>query len=407
MPTATTADAAFRADRVQARLRELGELTGDSIDRSGWSPAETAAHELVSRWMTEAHLRVGADPAGNLHGTRRGTSSDSQVWIGSHLDTVPHGGLYDGALGVLIGIETIDIVGERPLGAAVVAWRDEEGTRFGLGCNGARALVGGLRADQLALTDVDGVSLAEAIASVGASVGDGWAVPPPVAYLEPHMEPGVIVAEAGVTAAVVTGSVARVRLDVQIVGKAGHASTPLDRRSDAGVVAAQLVLCARDLARREPAAVATVGSLRLTPGARNVVPERAELYLDMRAPGDAALTRMLDSFQSTATDVAQAEGCSVATAIRQREPAVSFDSALLNTLRAHMDPDAPELVSWGGHDALIVAQAGVPAAMLYLASANEGAAHSPRERTETPVIADAIERLSSVLTELTEEDHAR
>ncbi len=206
--------------------------------------------------------------------------------------------------------------------------------------------------------------------------------------------------QAGFATAVVTGAVARIRLDVAVHGAPGHAATPLHHRHDAGVVAAQIVLAVRELAELQPQAVATVGRLVLTPGARNVVPERADLYLDMRAPSDAALAAMIDGFHTHAGSAAAAHGCTITTTVRQHEPAVSFDPELLDLLRTLVDPGAPELVSWGGHDALIVAQAGVPTAMLYLASANDGAAHSPLEHTETPVIARAIEALAGALGEL-------
>jgi hydantoinase/carbamoylase family amidase len=395
-------DLDHRADRVQARLRELGSLTGDRIDRSGWSSDETAAHELVAGWMRESGLAVSCDPAGNLHGVRVGTDAGAgEVWSGSHLDTVPGGGLYDGALGVLLSLEAVELLGERPLGAAVVAWRDEEGTRFGLGCNGARALVGRLTPEQLALTDAAGVTLAAAIASVGGAVGDGWAVPAPVAYVEAHIEQGPLLRDAGVSTAVVLGSVARARLDVFVEGRPDHAATALDRRRDAGLVAAGLMLETRALARQRPPAVATVGALRLIPGARNVVPQRAELFLDLRAPSDSALDELLTTFHQRATAAAAADGCTVATTVRQHEPAVPFDARVLDALRAEVDPAAPELVSWGGHDALIVAQAGVPTAMMYLASANDGAAHSPAEYTETPVVAAGIAALHGALRTLT------
>jgi allantoate deiminase len=380
----------------------LGGLTGTTIDRSGWSPSETAAHELVATWMAEAGLVVLTDPAGNLRGSQPGARPGvPAVWVGSHLDTVPNGGLYDGALGVLVALEAVELLGRRPRAAAVVAWRDEEGTRFGLGCNGARAVVGKLSPAQLALTDAAGVTLAEAISSVGASVADGWATEPPAAYLEAHIEQGPILADAGESLAVVAGAVARVRLDVLIEGAPGHAATPIDRRRDAGVAAAQMVLDVRELAEQQPQAVATVGGLTLSPGARNVVPQRADLFLDMRAPSDAALAEMLAGFYARADAAAAAQGCVVSTVIRQHEPAVNFDPTVLAALRAHVNPQAPELVSWGGHDALIVAQAGVPTAMLYVASGNDGAAHSPMEFTETEVIADAIEALHGALFDLT------
>lgn len=397
----TAMTALQRAERVQERLRALGALTGERIDRSGWSPDETAAHALVAEWMGAAGLEVVTDPAGNLHGVQPGTASAEQVWSGSHVDTVPGGGLYDGALGVLVALEAIEQLGPRPIGTAVIVWRDEEGTRFGLGCNGARALVGKLTPTQLALTDASGTTLAEAIAAVGATVGDGWAVTPPVAYLESHIEQGPLLADGGLATAVVTGSVARVRLDVEVRGAPGHAATPLERRRDAGVVAAQLILDVRALALEHAPAVATVGALQLIPGARNVVPERAELFLDMRAPADATLQAMLDAFHERAAAAAAAQGCTVTTTIRQHEPAVPFAVHVLDALRAEVDPAAPELVSWGGHDALIVAQAGVPTAMLYVASANDGAAHSPLEYTETEVVAAGITALRGALETLT------
>ena len=310
-------------------------------DRIGYSPAEDAAHELAAGWMAEAGLEVSRDEAGNLFG-RRG---DARVWTGSHLDSVPNGGRYDGVLGVLAGIEAAARLPEAPL--AVVAFRAEEN-----GPMGSRAL-----------TEL------------------------PEAFVEVHIEQGPVLERAGEPLGVVTAIAGQARGAVVFEGRADHAgTTPMAARDDALVKAARFILhvgeCARD------GAVATVGAVEVEPNAMNVVPERITVSVDARAPDAAQLEELVAAigFEPTWT----------------LDP-VAMSGAPFETLSALL-PDAPRLVSGAGHDAMVLAAAGVPTGMLFVRSLNGGASHSPEELTSDEDIALAVDALTRALERLSGSD---
>jgi acetylornithine deacetylase/succinyl-diaminopimelate desuccinylase-like protein len=320
-------------------LERLDELFAIGATRIGGSPEEDAAHSLVARWLAEAGLEVEVDAAGNTFG-RRGQAA---VWTGSHLDSVPNGGRFDGALGVVAAIE----VAERsraPL--AVVAFRDEE-----RGCAGSRAL-----------------------AAAGTL---------PAAFLELHIEQGPVLEQAGAPLGVVTAILGQALGQGVCTGRADHAgTTPIDRRSDALVEAAAFVLHVRQAAG--PGTVATVGCLEVEPGAANVVPERVTLSVDARAPTGAALDALVTAIGFEPS--------------RRTEPVVMSDPPLA-ALRAAA-PSAPELVSGAGHDAAILAAAGVPTGMLFVRSLNGGRSHSPAELSSEADIEFGIAVLAAALARI-------
>jgi acetylornithine deacetylase/succinyl-diaminopimelate desuccinylase-like protein len=310
-------------------------------DRVGYSPAEDAAHELAAGWMAEAGLEVSRDEAGNLFG-RRG---DARVWTGSHLDSVPNGGRYDGVLGVLAGIEAAARLPEAEL--AVVVFRAEE-----TGPMGSRAL-------------------AEL----------------PEAFVELHIEQGPVLERAGASLGVVTAIAGQARGAVVFEGRADHAgTTPMDAREDALLDAARFVLHVRDCAR--DGAVATVGAVEVEPNAMNVVPARVTVSVDARAPNASQLDELVAAigFEPTWT----------------LEP-VAMRGAPFETLSALL-PDAPRLVSGAGHDAMVLAAAGVPTGMLFVRSLNGGASHSPDELTSDEDIALAVDALTRALERLSGSD---
>ncbi|HEX7310099.1 MAG TPA: M20/M25/M40 family metallo-hydrolase, partial [Gaiellaceae bacterium] len=287
-------------------------------DRVGYSPAEDAAHELAAGWMAEAGLEVSRDETGNLFG-RRG---DARVWTGSHLDSVPNGGMYDGVLGVLAGIEAAARLPAAEL--AVVAFRAEE-----TGPMGSRAL-------------------AEL----------------PKAFLEVHIEQGPVLERAGEPMGVVTAIAGQARGAVVFEGRADHAgTTPMDAREDALLEAARFVIHVRDCAHG--GAVATVGAVEVEPNAINVVPGRVTVAVDARAPSAEQLGELVAAIGFEPTWML--------------EP-VAMSGAPFEALSAVL-PDAPRLVSGAGHDAMVLAAAGVPTGMLFVRSLNGGASHSPDELT--------------------------
>jgi acetylornithine deacetylase/succinyl-diaminopimelate desuccinylase-like protein len=307
-------------------------------DRIGYSPQEDEAHALAAAWMEEAGLEVSRDEAGNLFG-RRG---DARVWTGSHLDSVPNGGRYDGVLGVLAGIEAAARLPDSPL--AVVAFRAEE-----TGPMGSKAL-------------------AEL----------------PDAFLELHIEQGPVLERAGEPLGVVTAIAGQARGAVVFEGRADHAgTTPMDVRDDALLKAARFVLHVAEAAR--DGAVATVGVVAVEPNAMNVVPAQVTVSVDARAPTAEQLDELVGAIDF--------EPGSRLEPVAMSGPPFETLSALL--------PDAPKLVSGAGHDAMVLAAAGVPTGMLFVRSLNGGASHSPAELTSDEDVVLAVDALTRVLERLT------
>jgi len=331
--------------RVAERLDRLYAIGGGpGADRVHGSPGEDEAFEVAAVWMREAGLEVEVDAAGNLVGS---TSVRPDVWVGSHLDTVPQGGRFDGALGVVAGIEAV----ERAGCGSVVAFRGEE-----VGCVGSRArCLGEL----------------------------------PGAFLELHVEQGPVLAEAGAPLGVVTSIVGYARGELVFEGRAGHAgTTPMGSRDDALVAGAQAVLRIQEAAAAIDGAVATVGRLEVEPDAANVIPARARLSVDARAPDVPRLQALLDAIGLVPTE--RTEPVEMALELRR---------ALSEEIAARGLP-LVELPSGAGHDAGILAAAGVPSAMLFVRSLNGGVSHSPDELSSDEDILLAGEVLTAALARL-------
>jgi len=331
--------------KVLERLDELYAIGGGpGANRVGGSAEEDRAHELAAGWMEQAGLAVEVDPAGNLIGR----AGDGRVWTGSHLDTVPHGGRFDGALGVVAGIEAVARAGE----GAVVAFRDEE-----RGCGGSLALVG--RGEL------------------------------PACFVELHIEQGPVLERRGVPLGIVTGITGMARGTRVFEGREGHAGTvPMESRQDALVAAAGYVLRVRDAAAALEGAVATVGRLTVEPGAGNVIPSRVEVSVDARAPDRKRLNRL----------VAQL-GIEPAFRLEPVPMAPAPRAALEQELLARGLP-VVELPSGAGHDAAVLAGAGVPTAMLFVRSLNGGISHSPAESTAPGDVELAVDVLSAAFARL-------
>jgi len=370
---------------------------GPGANRPAYGRQEDEAHALVRGWMEEARLEVSADRAGNLFGRLHGTRPElGEVWTGSHLDSVPQGGRLDGPLGVLAGLEAVQRAGRQPRTLGVVAFRDEEGWRFGRGCFGSRALCGQLEPGELDTVDADGVSLGSLVEVDPA----GW-LDAPVAYVETHIEQGPVLAELGAPLGVVTSIVGLARLGVTFRGRAGHAgTTPMAARDDALVAAAAFVGRVRDVAEaacaESPrAAVATVGRLVVHPGAANVIPDRVDLVVDARAPEERVLADLVAA-------IAGAAGDAEVELLRRTSPAgmaATVRDAIRGALEERGLPQ-PELHSGAGHDAGVLAAAGVPSGMLFVRSLNGGVSHSPDEHSDPADVELAVDVLAGTLQRL-------
>jgi allantoate deiminase len=328
------------------RLDELFSIGGaEGANRPGLSAAEQHAHDLAAGWMAEAGLEVSVDAAGNLVGRARGTAPGlGEVWTGSHLDTVPSGGRFDGALGVVAGLEAVIAAREEPHARtiAVVAFRDEEGWRFGHGYFGSRALCGRLEAGELGACDTGGTSIREALTALGLpptalslpAPGGRGTQPPPAAFVELHIEQGTSLAERGLAVGVVSEIVAMAGLAVRFAGVRGHAGgTAMAQRRDALVAAARFVLGAHSLALSDVRWRATAGELTVSNPASNVIADEVTVVVDARAGSDESLEQLLAGLQDVAAGSAHQGGCAWEATLTWREPAVSMSSPVTRGAR--------------------------------------------------------------------------
>jgi hydantoinase/carbamoylase family amidase len=406
-----TAGPQTAAVRIVERVDELfaiGRAAG--TNRPGLGAGEEEAFRLARRWMEEAGLEVHSDAAGNLYGRVAGSEPGAaEVWAGSHLDTPPDGGRFDGALGVAAAIEAIAAIardGQPRRTLTAVAFRLEEGARFGRGVFGSRALVGMLEAGEGDLRDADGVSLADAFAAIGLGElpAGGWLAHPPACYLEAHIEQGPVLAEQGASLGVVTSIAGMAGLEIAFTGRRGHAGTvPMDLRADALAAAARAVCDAHDAARAIPGAVCTIGRLTVLPGATNTIPGRAELFADLRAPDADGLAALVSAVESAAAAAAVSARCAAQVEQRWRYEPVAMSAGPVDALRLAIERlglPVVELPSGAGHDAAILATAGVPTAMLFVRSDAGGVSHAPEEHTGTDAVAACAAALEEALREL-------
>ncbi len=365
--------------------------------RPPWSAALRAAEDVAIAAGAAHGLVAQHDPAGNLWLLDAAAPATGLVAAGSHLDTVPDGGGYDGSLGVACALAAIGRL--RATGArgaerlAVVAFADEEGWRFGTPIFGSRILTGRFGADVLDRVDAEGVRLGDVCPPDPLAARGGHRRL--AAFLEVHVEQGLALAPADAPIGVATGLAARGRYAWSIAGEANHAgTTPMAGRKDALVGAARLVLAAEREALARAPAVATVGRLEVEPGGSNVVPGATRGTLDVRATETALRDELVAAVAAAAPDAT--------LTMLAEDDAVAFDPALraaLHAAAARRDAATLDLPSFAGHDAGVLAAAGVPAAMLFVRSPT-GISHNPAEACSPADRALAVELLVDVLGDL-------
>jgi hydantoinase/carbamoylase family amidase len=394
---------------LHERLAALAALgaTGDGIDRGLFSAAERAAREQFVRWAREDGLHAEQDRAGNVFARLAGIEAGAPVQCGSHLDTVKNGGAYDGAYGVIGGLEALRRIaasGERPRRALeVVAWAGEEGSRFPLGCLGSSVYAGLTSYDEAeALVADDGETFAAALRGPngllrGVAVRDGF--PPPAAYVELHIEQGPVMERAGVRLGVVTAIAGQRRLSVVVDGVAGHAGTiPMDDRADALCAASELVLAVERAARELGECVATVGRLLVAPNQTNIVPGDVLFRVDARSADDARVVAIEHALRDRAAEVASARNVRVAIEtleVRDAVPMAPRMRALVRAACDALDPRALDVPSGAGHDAMCVAHV-APTAMIFVPSIG-GRSHVGDERTAPADLDLGVDALAATL----------
>lgn len=396
----------LRCDSLAKCTEEPGRITRRYLS----APMRTV-HERLSEWMRVAGLEPRVDHAGNLIGRRAaapGIDTRKTLLIGSHLDTVPGGGRYDGVLGVLIGLALAEALGDTPLPfhLDVVGFSEEEGVRFSKPYLGSSAIAGCFQKEWLARTDRTGCSVRDAICEFGGDPDrmDEAAYDPAdvIGYVEPHLEQGPVLERSGSPVGVVSGIVGQSRLRLEFLGEAAHAgTTPMAGRHDALVAAAAFVGEVRRLADRTEGLIATVGKLDASPNAPNVIADRVELALDVRHPRDATRNAAVDELIARGEKLAADEGCWFHLLESTGQSAVTVDPALTEALAdtlAESGYEPMRLSSGAGHDAVVMASR-FPVAMLFLRHPG-GVSHHPDERVDRDDVAVGIEVLTRYLARL-------
>ncbi|RDD60671.1 allantoate amidohydrolase [Ferruginivarius sediminum] len=374
-----------RLDALAAISEDEGALT-----RRFATPEHRAAIELIGAWMQAAGMATHLDDAGTLVGRYEGESPDAPTLImGSHQDTVRNGGKYDGMLGIVVPIACVQALhdaGRRlPLAIEVVAFGDEEGTRFQTTLFGSKALAGTFDMGVLARRDDDGVTVEQALRDLGLSperIPDIARRPEDIrGFLEVHIEQGPVLEAEGLPLGIVTAIAGCSRLTVTVEGEAGHAGTvPMDRRRDALACAAEAITTIERHCRDAGDLVGTVGRLQAQPGAINVIPGRVTFTIDLRAPDDARRTTARDEITAKLNAIGNARGLCVTVEPVYEIGASRCDDGLQTALAEAITQEGGtprHLFSGAGHDAMAMADL-CPTAMLFVRCAG-GISHNPRE----------------------------
>ncbi len=388
-------DAFTVGTRAKARCDLLGvppysEVEGQ-LTRRFLTPAHEAALGALSGWMLEAGMSVRRDAAANLIGRYEGEIAGAKALIiGSHIDSVRNGGRYDGPLGIMLGIDVVEALnraGRRlPFAIEVVAFGDEEGSRFPASMSCSRAIAGTLDASALEMKDADGVSVAQALKAFGgdpANIASAARRPEDVlAFLEAHIEQGPVLEAEGLALGVVTAIAAQKRLMVRIEGTAGHAgTTPMNLRKDPGPAAAESILALERICRAgTDGLVGTVGRMTALPGAFNVIPGAIEFSMDIRAETSATRDEAVLTISAEIHAIAAKRGLSANVTLMQALAESPCDPSLMDLLeQALRELSLPlrRLPSGAGHDAMVMANL-CPVAMLFI-RCEGGISHNPAE----------------------------
>jgi allantoate deiminase len=378
-----------RARRAIAECQHLATMSEEHgrITRRFLSPPTHDVHAHLRSRMEALGMRVHVDAAGNLRGLWRPQgAADRRLILGSHIDTVPDAGAYDGVLGVTLALELVDFGRARnlPMPIEVIAFSEEEGVRFGVPFLGSRAIAGQFDPALLSLTDGDGVTLDGAIRAYGLDpqrIADVAVEDETLGFLEIHIEQGPLLEAEGLSVAAVTGIVGQSRLNVELAGQANHAgTTPMHLRRDALAGAAEWIVAVESKTHASNGLVATVGKIEVTPNAENVVAGTARVSLDVRHPHDAQRLGAVDAFLETARTIADRRRLALQCTHQMDQPAVSMDKQLTAHLTDAIEAasfPAKQMHSGAGHDAMVMAGR-MPTTMLFLRSPG-GISHNPAE----------------------------
>ena len=406
----TASDFADLAAEAIARCRKLASFSedADGTRRTFLSPPMLDCHREVSSWMKALGMTVSVDAVGNLRGIYPGASPEAPlILIGSHLDTVPNAGAFDGILGVVLAVGLVESLQGRklPFGIEVVAFSEEEGVRFGVPFIGSRALVGRVDEELLGRKDEHGISVRKAIQDFGLNpdeISQAMLSDEVLGYIEFHIEQGPVLESLGRPLGAVEAIVGQNRLALKFSGQANHAgTTPMNLRHDALAAAAEWIVSVENVAQRTPGIVATVGFVEAKPGATNVIAGETCATLDIRHASDGARTEALDELIRQAESIAARRGVAVEWRTLLAQHAVAMDPFLTEQIAQAIHRAGCEthrMASGAGHDAMILAEK-IPAAMVFLRTPR-GISHDPSESVHLDDAAKAMECGHHLLTQL-------
>ncbi|MBZ2163110.1 allantoate amidohydrolase [Alteromonas stellipolaris] len=388
---------------VMARCEALGSLSQNPtcLDRRYLTEQHKLANQLTSGWMIEAGMTTWQDSVGNIWGRYTSAVPNApRLIIGSHLDTVPNGGKYDGMLGVVAPVTLMAIFSgegrQFPFHIDIVGFCDEEGTRFGTTLLGSRALTGKWQDEWRRLKDEDGISLEDAMKNFGldfdAINSATIAQTDLLGYLELHIEQGPVLEQENLPVGVVNAIAGAKRFSLTVTGMAGHAGTvPMSMRHDALCASAEMILAVESISQQRPGVVATVGKIENAPNGVNVISGRCQFSLDIRSEEDTLREAALAEILQKINDIAVLRNVELKIEQTHSAPAVHCDSALQNTLlkgvtEAGIEPKV--LASGAGHDAMAMAEI-CPVAMLFT-RCKGGISHHPAESITTDDVAASL-----------------
>jgi allantoate deiminase len=378
-----------RAHRAIAECKLLARVTEEPgrTTRRFLTPPVHEVHAHLRARMDALGMDVNVDAAGNLRGLLQPVNANGKrLILGSHIDTVPNAGAYDGVLGVMLALEWVHIAQELalPMAIEVIAFSEEEGVRFGVPFLGSRAAAGSFDPALLALIDANGVSLEQAIRDFGLDPGRiGEAVVDADArgFVEIHIEQGPVLESEGLSLAVVEGIAGQTRLQFTFKGHANHAgTTPMHLRRDALAAAVEWMAQVEQMALSTDGLVATVGKIATEPNAANVITGKVTLSLDLRHIDDDARLSSLAELKGRAGTISARRGIELECVEKMNQPSVHMDDRLVERLELAVESagfPVKRMPSGAGHDAMVMA-ARVPTAMLFLRSPG-GISHHPDE----------------------------
>jgi len=397
----TSLNTKARAHEVVARCKRLASFSEDagSTRRTFLSPPMRDCHREITQWLLAAGAEVTVDAAGNLRAFyAAGQSTAPRMVLGSHLDTVPNAGAYDGVLGVVMAVALLESLGGRrlPFAIEVVGFSEEEGVRFGIPFIGSRALVGRLDEQLLDSKDADGISVRTAIRNFGlnpAEIPRAMLSHDAFAYLEFHIEQGPVLDSLGRSLGAVDAVAAQTRMEFEFLGRANHAgTTPMHLRHDALAAAAEWIVAVERTAHNHPGLVATVAQIAVKPGATNVIAAETRVTLDVRHKSDDIRDRALGHLVEQAQGIAERRGLTLGQNVLLSQRAVAMNPYLIDQIQEAIRSAGCQphrMTSGAGHDAMIVAEK-TPAAMIFLRSPG-GISHDPAESVEVEDVAKAFE----------------